>query len=353
MRDTGTGLTLLVLLTCSACAVDERVVSVPDNELIESMPGAAGSANAAGSAGASGSDVGSAPLTLTWPPAQDHLLAINTERGCVLRRDASLACWGDPLSDLTRLPPPEGRFTHLSAMVAAACGLREDGTIACWDDLELNGTPAPSGVFARMDVGVQLGCGIALDGNGTCWGRNVEMSQLPAGSYRAVGAGRRSVCGIDAAGALLCRGEIRTPPGGGPFAVLSVGDGEACALREDRTLACWGNGGPGEPTDGSDPTKISWGQAIPPPGEFVFVATGAVHSCALRADGEAVCWGAGKSNGDCQANVDACGMSLPPPGPFVEIAAGLTNTCALRPDRSVTCWGSNTGNRSTPPPGPQ
>jgi alpha-tubulin suppressor-like RCC1 family protein len=179
------------------------------------------------------------------------------------------------------------------------------------------------------------------------------MSQLPAGSYRAVGAGRRFVCGIDVAGALLCRGEIGTPPSDGPFAVLSVGDAHACALREDRTLACWGKGGPDAPTDGSDESMGSWGQAIPPPGEFVFVAAGAVHSCALRADGEAVCWGAGKSSGDCQVSFDACGMSLPPPGPFVEIAAGLTNTCALRADRSVTCWGSNTGNRSTPPAGPQ
>jgi hypothetical protein len=206
-----------------------------------------------------------------------------------------------------------------------------------------------------MDVGVRVSCGLGLVGGAVLyWGQDSAAAQLPADTYRAVGAGRSFTCGLTVTGALRCGGRIVAPPSDGPFAMLAVGDGNACALREDRTLACWGLGGPNDPVDGSDELMISWGQSIPPPGEFVYVAAGSVHSCALREDGEVVCWGAGKTNGDCQGSgsVDTCGMLLSPPGPFVELSLGVTNSCGLRPDHSVSCWGSNTGNRSTPPVGP-
>ncbi len=95
-----------------------------------------------------------------------------------------------------------------------------------------------------------------------------------------------------------------------------------------------------------------WGQAIPPAGAFVAVAAGTVHSCAVRVNGDVACRGAGKTNGDCSASLDACGMSVAPAGPFVEVAVGYTNSCGMLTDGSVACWGSNSNDRSTPPAGP-
>jgi alpha-tubulin suppressor-like RCC1 family protein len=133
--------------------------------------------------------------------------------------------------------------------------------------------------------------------------------------------------------------------------MLAAGNRHSCALRADRTLACWGVGDADDPSDGSDEYEESWGQAVPPEGEFWYVAVGSIHSCALRPNGEAVCWGAGKTAAACEESIDACGMSVPPSGAFVALALGYTNTCGIRPDRSIECWGSNTGNRSTPPSG--
>ena len=66
--------------------------------------------------------------------------------------------------------------------------------------------------------------------------------------------------------------------GGGPFKAVSGGWSHTCAIREDGTAVCWG--------------ADAYGQASPPEGE-VFVAIGcdSDHTCGIRPDGAAVCWG--------------------------------------------------------------
>ncbi len=58
---------------------------------------------------------------------------------------------------------------------------------------------------------------------------------------------------------------------------MSLGDRHACALRADRTVACWG-----------DNTN---GQTDAPDGEFTTVAAAGTRSCGLRTDGTIACWG--------------------------------------------------------------
>ena len=60
------------------------------------------------------------------------------------------------------------------------------------------------------------------------------------------------------------------------------------------------------------------------------MTAGGLHTCGLRPDGTAVCWGD-----------DVDGQSEPPEGLFTTLAAGLDHTCGLCPDGSVTCWGGN------------
>lgn len=289
---------------------------------------------------------------VAWPPPFQRRLAVGTQQGCVIRQNGSLLCWGEPVPSLPSLEVvPAGSFPHLSVELVTACAVSDRYEIVCWGDTEANSQPAPVGTFVMVDVGVRVSCGLLPDGSAFCWGQDAAAVQLPNETYLSVGAGRGFACGLTNQYALHCSSGIDAPPSDGPFLALSVSEGHACALRADRTLACWGLGGPDDPTDGSDELGNSWGQAIPPTGEFARVAVGTVHSCALREDGEAVCWGAGKTIGDCALDVDGCGMSLPPAGPFIELALGYTHTCGLRPDGSVTCWGSNTGDRSTPPSG--
>ncbi|MBI5479532.1 MAG: hypothetical protein HY906_11780 [Deltaproteobacteria bacterium] len=71
------------------------------------------------------------------------------------------------------------------------------------------------------------------------------------------------------------------------------------------------------------------------------VAAGGWHSCARRADGRVVCWGAAY---DGQLGSDGRGANrapalVPGVGDAVQIAAGMTHTCARRGDGTVLCWG--------------
>ncbi|MGE0789097.1 MAG: RCC1 domain-containing protein [Sandaracinaceae bacterium] len=73
------------------------------------------------------------------------------------------------------------------------------------------------------------------------------------------------------------------------------------------------------------------------------VTAGEVHSCALRASGEVLCWG---YNDEGQLGTgDLVERLLPTPvaGPtdFVDVEAGGRYTCGIRVGGTVACWGSN------------
>ena len=78
---------------------------------------------------------------------------------------------------------------------------------------------------------------------------------------------------------------------------------------------CWGNN--------------EYGQASPPSDErFTAISAGGYHTCSLREDGAAVCWG---DNGNEQ--------SSPPDGTFTAINPGYKRTCGLLEGGKAICWG--------------
>ncbi|MCY3963310.1 MAG: RCC1 domain-containing protein, partial [bacterium] len=64
-----------------------------------------------------------------------------------------------------------------------------------------------------------------------------------------------------------------------------------------------------------------------PAGAFTAIAAGSWHSCGIRADSTAECWG---SNSDGQADA--------PAGAFTAIAAAHTHSCGIRADNTAECW---------------
>ena len=183
------------------------------------------------------------------------------------------------------------------------------GTVACWVPLfdytiETPEDEAFEDVLVAISSGFGYGCGLREDGSPVCWGRNSD--------------GQAS------------------PPEGETFTTISSGDSHACGLREDGSPVCWGsNEGPTyDPGGGpSSSYKLDGDQAIPPEGEtLIAISSGEYHTCGLRADGSAVCWGL--------LNPDSV---LPEEETFVAISSGAYHTCGLREDGSANCWKTGFG----------
>ena len=131
-------------------------------------------------------------------------------------------------------------------------------------------------------------------------------------------------------------------------AKVSTGYEHACAVATDGTVMCWGWGndarlGNGQNMDRTLPTQTSsLGQGR----VAVDVSTSWIHSCALLDDGSVVCWGDGGSgklgNGGTQTKFSPTPVTgFGPTNPVKQISAGYYHTCALLVNGSVSCWGSN------------
>ena len=140
---------------------------------------------------------------------------------------------------------------------------------------------------------------------------------------------------------------------------IDAGDLHTCAVLEDASVRCWGNGAVGQlgygntdtigddETPARDPSTSAPG--APPPRS----AAGGDHTCAALDDGSVRCWGFGFGGQLGYGNTDTIGDDETPgsAGPVdlgagrtaTAITAGADHTCAILDDASVRCWGSGLG----------
>ena len=107
---------------------------------------------------------------------------------------------------------------------------------------------------------------------------------------------------------------------------LSAGFIHTCGLRSDDSAVCWGDNVYGRTT-------------LPSDEKFISISAGGEHTCGLRSDGAAVCWGNNKHGG----------ASAPFNEKFISISAGDWYTCGLRSDGAAVCWGKNEHGQASPP----
>ena len=166
---------------------------------------------------------------------------------------------------------------------------------------------------------------------------NVDKSRLPA-----IDVGSIHSCELRTDGTPVCWGDNRygqsKPPTNEKFIAISAGGrnlmhsghisyitGHTCGLRADGSAVCWGDDRAAQ----SDP---------PPDEQFAAISAGGLHTCALREDGSPLCWGANTK-----------GQSSPPAGTlFASISAGWEHTCALTHDGNPVCWGDDSNGQATP-----
>lgn len=107
---------------------------------------------------------------------------------------------------------------------------------------------------------------------------------------------------------------------------IALGQYHSCRIRSDQSADCWG--------------RDDYGQATAPAGPFFQLVAGSAHTCGLRPDNTVVCWG---NNSFGQTNV--------PAGSFVQLTSGARHVCAVRTDRSAVCWGQNDRGQASAPTG--
>ena len=174
---------------------------------------------------------------------------------------------------------------------------------------------ASAHLFAAFFALGLAGCSSRSDGTKN-WG----------GPFVAVSAERSATCAIQRAGDVVCWGDSRTgKPPAGPFREIAFNERCAVGLRPTGEIEGWGES-----------------CAAPPAGDYVAIS--AQHeACAIRKDGDIVCWG---FIGGVYRSPSGRMNPLPPTapkvtrGPFTRVAQGASHTCAIQASGALRCWGS-------------
>ena len=343
------------------------------------------------------------PLGQANPPPEERFIAISSGyvHTCGLREDGRAVCWGSRAGIVDNQkgqidPPSDERFVAISSGYQHTCGLRSDGTAACWGNDEFGQSTPPEGERLKaIATGGPHTCGLRTDDTIVCWGREPYREPLhgfrgpPGGEFSTIDASGGHTCGVRKFnGWPECWGswdDIPTPGrfpsyNGARLHSISFSGRLGCGLRSDGSPYCWGDRLPAYPEDykfseisaggahicairKENGEMVCWGdddygQSTPPDGErfvwtrdgalpvepfppYIDVSSGAIHTCALRADGAAICWGAGKTIVAVENPSVHLGQSSPPSDErFVTISSGPFHTCGLRADGTTVCWGA-------------
>ncbi len=303
---------------------------------------------------------------------------------CGLRSDGSVVCWGSDEFGQLRVPADE-RFTAVAAAGVHTCGLRTDGTAVCWgyttpsgEDLaEAQGPlykapfPSEDERFTEIKAGGGITCGFRADGSVICWNIKGDFSPFGTEEVVQIDPGGYSVCGLRSDGSALCYNFFGVPPPEGErFAAISTAGAHACGLSTDGGPFCWGNNMAGQVSSVANGSYIADPVSPPEDGAFSAIVTGAYHTCGLRLDSSAVCWGYdfdglaermsggvpdpddawGKELLEQQERLSSISISAPPEGErFTSITVGVLHACGLRHDGGISCWGSNEHGQASPP----
>ena len=159
------------------------------------------------------------------------------------------------------------------------------------------------------------------------------------------------------------------------IAQISAGGQHTCALRNNGRVLCWGLGTNLQLGNGQGNNKQTPVEVLNPSGtsglltNISQISLGDKHTCALRNDGQVLCWGRaifGQLGSDLLLNSDrpivvvATGQSQggSPLTNITQLSSGENHTCALDSSNQVHCWGNgeskrlgqinNTNNQPTP-----
>lgn len=337
--------------------------------------------------------VGDGSMTRRNAPASTGFaatqLSVFGDTACAVNQGGEARCWGENgrgqmglgNTDAPNTPTVIGTgVAEVAVGEDHICLRRTNDMIECagYDDSGRlgYGEQGSSDEFVPVSVGVRLAklvagdahtCGIDDTKRVWCWGYGGE-GRLATGSDRSAAypvrtelenidelvVGSDHTCGRTATGEVYCagyNGHAQLGNGyatthGTPFTIpnftgakeLALGYEFSCALKTDKTVACWGEGERGEIAYGflSSPVPV----AADGLANIAKLRAGGGHACAIDEAGKVYCWG---NNGWGQVGDDTYSNTAAPklialPGAATDIATGNEFTCAIV-GGNVWCWG--------------
>jgi alpha-tubulin suppressor-like RCC1 family protein len=195
-------------------------------------------------------------------------------------------------------------------------------------------------------------CAITSAGGVYCWGEGGD-GQLGNGST----TDRSTAVQVVLSDGTTALPSARSIAVGGSHscAALSFDNGNTSVTESG--IYCWGSNTQGQLGDGtSTNTDKAVAVAVidtvtPAPnitsGQwFTQVVAGENHTCALRSDGAVFCWGLNSSgqlgdNSQVDKSIPTAVNGLGTGSDVVALSAGKDHTCALKNDHTALCWGDN------------
>jgi alpha-tubulin suppressor-like RCC1 family protein len=275
-------------------------------------------------------------------------IAVGGSHTCALTAGSEVTCWGwnflgqlgNPSAGTYSAVPVtvvglDAGVTAIAAGDAHTCAIVAGGGVQCWgadtggqlgSDEASEGGVAPSAVpnlgarAIRITGGGVHSCALLADGRVSCWG---------TGNYGQLGIG------VDtgrSAPAPIASSER--------YAALAAGTFFTCAVA-NAGAECWGYNRLGSVGDGTTSNRFAPARVLGLTTGVTAVAAGDGHACALLADGSVACWGAGTlgqlgtgARADSLTAVAARGVTS-----ATSIAAGRNHSCAIVGGGHVICWG--------------
>ena len=161
-------------------------------------------------------------------------------------------------------------------------------------------------------------------------------------------------CQFDVSGCTNCNSDNVCQPGTGETSAncpqdcswidISCGETHTCALKIDGSAWCWGKNedyqlGDGTDTDAPFPVPVATLQNV------TELALGGAHTCGRKTDGTVYCWGENfhgqVGNGSADYHIETP-QAVDSSDHYSHITAGGFHTCAIRDTDGIAfCWGEN------------
>jgi alpha-tubulin suppressor-like RCC1 family protein len=355
-------------------------------------------------------------------PNSAAILGANKYRGkistggdmsCGIKDDGTAWCWGlesngsmgngSATADCTSPCRVETQtlsngFVQISSGTAFSCGIKTDGSAWCWG-LDGNGqlgdgattgpqinpsavSSAGTNIWTQISVGALHACGLQNDGRIYCWGSNTNgrlgtgggattspVVVSDAGPWVSVSAGEASTCAIKTDGSAWCWGSQQygrlgndavaagsvTAPSPvlepGPWIKISRQYRHTCGIKLDGTAWCWGNNPSGQLGNAKSGTDMGKPQRVLDYGPWLDIEPGtwSAHTCGIKLDGTMWCWGSDASgqlgNGASVTTDQNTPNRVLDPGLWAAVSGGASVSCGIKIDGSAWCWGGDTNGR--------